>query len=1067
MARRIMWDRAADPTHVYSALDSGGNAAEEGVEVDAPSDSAVSGLMEVFAGGAPSAAATRNLDIIRGGNLGSGEWGWNNGGTPFFGACVPWVIDRPGSYDRDAVINVPHRLRGYRGANTAASIFVRDTTISYRLYVRGTGWTARYDIGTVAAGSTADCLAFEDTQEIIAFCDGTLYSTFDPTDASSWAVKGTTAGFAGGATDTHIALAHTRGQLVLAYINGAKVYVRISHDRGATWDAAVCISDNFEDGLLGDADSLDMAISPTDQNFYLLIEDDTTGAGSDDRLALYRSADGLEWDQLNSDVGNWSVLSRALQNCSLLMLDDGTMVAIVIDADNGTAAAAWVDKNGLQLTRTAGGQVETTAWLGVSSDLLCAPAVSMGQEILASPMIGNIGGSNKEVLNSVLLRWWSNISEQYGYGGMCWLPNEEDGPDSGWGWTANGTGTEGLATDKITLSTTDANNQRYYNQQYGADDGDKLKFGVECVSDCDRANNRVGVRVERQNAGGFGYDFGLYFDQSGVRIYDHGAAAQLADITAGMDFSVMNDVLVDIDFDAAAGGCDISVWVRTESDGYPDDAWVNIANVTAANAAPLVGADFRIDFGNFSWVAGQTTRSVWYYMLMGVMAEGLSATYANAATDHSDLYGRACSSMPQEITDNIYAWWRGAGGAPADRWSLPTRYVYEKENVLRADPKRQWRSDDDEQIVYLVFHDDDLRPYRPDFVALFGINFEKFFIDLDDASTFDTGAGSTPEVTIQVAWGMAAGDDAVGLCAPNLNVDVVADDYIQVAPANAHAAGMWKGRYDKDKSTGRKFYLRILDGNKSGEVYRIESIQNLDDNDRASWQIRLAPNADGSYPELVDVSPVSINDKVGIFSDAIAVEIPTAYYRASGYKYVRIRIPSQETWEGDYRAGYICWGMSVPLGFRPRAAGPEPTLPKIADAEYDSSIDISPNIATITAPDGSVTKRRNGRAPRVVALRWTGQYGRSAWDSAVRSMLEAAAGDVPLVFIEDDHFQHNGPEAPSGDPAKVCYDPILAYLEGAVKTTQRGYRLYTPNECAVSLRGTFTDVAGIVMKEIV
>jgi len=503
------------------------------------------------------------------------------------------------------------------------------------------------------------------------------------------------------------------------------------------------------------------------------------------------------------------------------------------------------------------------------------------------------------------------------------------------------------------------------------------------------------------------------------------------------------------------------VWARFNSNGYPFDPWTRLLTEDVIQGAPFASDDASVEFGQFD--ENGETKSDWYYMLVGDSWEELNDDYANTNDDHEDLGGRLAVMQSQEIGDSVGASFRGAGGYTGDRWRAQTRYQWGKENVLRQDPKRQWRTEGDEKVVTLDFFEHNNRPWRSDFISLHGINFEKFDIQADDASTFDSDGGS-PEFSLTVGWGALDTDDAVGLIVPTSRVELVDEDWVQITPAHGKSTSLYKGRFDKDAISGRRYFLRVLNGLAAGNVYRIESVEMIDDTGGRSWNIRLAPNADGSYPTIAS-DGLTNSDDVGIFGDAIAIELPAAtFYRLTGYRYMRIKIANQTTWDDNFRVGHVMLGMSEPLG--PHTVDGQ-FVPKTADAEWGASLDTEPSVGVAVAPDKSTSKRRQGRAQRVVSLQWTGQSGIDSWQTAVRSMLEAASSDTPVVFMENDSFQHTGPTAPAGTASRVCYDPILCMVEGVIRSGMEAYFPCSPRYGPSDMRGLVSSVSGVVLREIV
>ncbi len=1074
MGRRLMWNREASPSHVLSALDSGGAAAEEGLRVDAAEETDVDGLMELFTGGTPTEEKELYIDTLRSGNLGTAEWGWADPTEDdFYGHCSPWI---PSDFQNPffgANINVAHRIKRADHPDEgimSLMVFNDGGTLYFTRYLATTrSWLSSQTIATVTSQRMADVLMFPDTGETVIFCDGDLYSADGAsyTGGSNYFIKSSISGWSTtyGSAES-ITLVYARGALVLLFTYGTKAYAALSYDRGGFWESPVAVSDDFVDSVTSASD-LHAAVSPIDGNIYMVISDDTGGTST---LRVYRSAGGLIWDRVNDGSNLQTPEDTGSDYPTIAFLEDGTMLVGCEGVDPADGyVLTWLDALGENnLDRAGRNNTISILYTELSNKIYATQVVDLGSECLC---VSNFRGDfvSSWCIISMGCRLTSNISEDQGYDSINWINTIIYSPNQGWNWSKQGTATESKTSTRMTLPTTDANSQITWN--YTAVNAEefiplKVKFKIACGDNCDYANRRVGARFRHESSTGKGYDFGIYFDDDQIRIYDHGAAAWLGSVQT-VDFSSANEIFLDIIFDSGSGGGWVTYWIRPIGT-YPLESWEIKNMLQFANTAPFGSERWDVEWGNFSNVAGQTTTSHWYYFLMGMTAEGATALYKNVLTDHTSLQGKICSSQSQYVAYGITCWWRGAAAYRDDRWTVETRYLWEKGNVFRGDPKRQWRSDADQQEVNLVFYQDDLRKFRPDWVSLHGLNFEKFYIEADDAVTFDSGGGGSPTFSMRVAWGTAAGDDAISTIAPYLEIENLDNDFVQIKPSEASETNLWKGRFDKDNILGRNWYLRIMTGNKANDVYRIESIEMLDDNGGASWQIMLAANEDGSYPELLEAGDaVAIGDEVGIFGDALAIELPpSTFYRPQGYKYMRIRIENQTTWHGDYRIGYVLLGMSAPFG-PPYNTATLTNIPKVPDAEWNSLLSTAPNVSRIDLVDGSVTKRRRGRGKRQIELSWTGLQGIESWQSIVRSMLEAAHSDIPVVFMEEDAYVHAGPVTPTGTPSRVCYDPILCYVEGILQSQHAVYKSFTPKNAEDAIRGMITDISGVILSEIV
>jgi hypothetical protein len=103
----------------------------------------------------------------------------------------------------------------------------------------------------------------------------------------------------------------------------------------------------------------------------------------------------------------------------------------------------------------------------------------------------------------------------------------------------------------------------------------------------------------------------------------------------------------------------------------------------------------------------------------------------------------------------------------------------------------------------------------------------------------------------------------------------------------------------------------------------------------------------------------------------------------------------------------------------------------------------------------------------VIDLQWTGLPGGDSWQSAIRSMLEAASSDTQVVFVENDEGEHTGPTSPSGTTCKTSHDPILCTVDGAIEAEHACYDLHSPLNMTADQRGMRTNVRGVVLREVV
>lgn len=726
MGRRIFWDRAASVDQLYSAT------SEAGLRTGAPTEESVSGLMELFAGGDPTAAKDHYVDLVRYGNLGEGgaEWGWaDQSGSDFFGQCAPWIVDNAACYGSAATINPQVRLHYAKSLDVVFMFWVENTVARYAFLNLSTGvWTEKV-IGQVNAGEILDGHYFEDTGELVMIVDDYIYSTMDPTDAlPSIVTKAVIPGYA--ASADAVKLVYSRGALLCLYETGNALKVHTSYDRGASWSTANTPSLTSLTAL----QDLDVAVSPVDGNFYMAVID---LSGGNEDIYIHRSSDGLVWTLVET-IG----LGVQIGAPGLCALKDGTFLLAWPDRSNNDVMAYILRSDGTydQYLRTPRNTIDYL-WNGWDAGV-CVQMVDAGDRVVGASIYSSATTAN-EVLSTFELRWWSNVSEDNGYTGPCWINTNEAEPHQDWAWTGvSGSGTATKGVDNLQLDTQAGNVQKlYYYNENGADENcpNKVKFRMGVGANASVGSRTCGLRLDRENAAGKGYRLGVFLDDDEIVLYDYQGSAVRG--TATVDLSSADDVvdvLLDIDFDATNGGADVTVWTRQPTNGYPYDAWALAIDGSGANAlvqaAPWAAEKYQIYWGNNNFDTGLTT-SYWYYVFADFRKEEIDDSYANTVSDHSDLNGRLCQPWSQQFANDQEVWFRGAGGAAGDRWSVAVEYAWAKENVHRDDPKLQWRSSADEAVTELVFYESGNRRWHPDWVALFGKNFDQFTIEGDNPST--------------------------------------------------------------------------------------------------------------------------------------------------------------------------------------------------------------------------------------------------------------------------------------------------------------------------------------------
>jgi len=1031
MSRRLFWNVATEETDLYSATD------ETGVRVAVPVETAVQGTMRCEAGGSPTSVQEFAAIVNKSGNLGDAEFTVcrNTVSLDCMGSCASWIPDRP--VFLETVSGAGANLAGLRlvmdkGRGVVLAAYTDDTSLRFAYYDPTTRtWSTPATIGTVGSIQPTGIVVYEDTGEVVVYCDSTCYSCFNPTAGSpTWIVKGT---MSGTVPSWSLDLCNVRGRLVMVgHSNGVVCNLRISYDRGATWQDAESIL-SFTAVRDTSAD-----VNPLDGQIYLVVIDRIGGV---DRALLYVSSDGETWTEIDDDFGSYIALATTVTSSSLYCREDGAIVLLCArDAPNGYLYACVSKDFGISITTATVKEI----MLAGNGEFGFIAGVDAGEEAIV--LVEFVGD-----LISVGTRWWATVSEQTSFNSGSYLPSASP---TGYAWSGNGTGTETVTDDYVQLETTDANQQKYYDKQIGdATDGDcKMKFGVLPVQNCDGTAQLVGARFRFDDTAGNGYDFGVYVDTGAVYLYDHNAAAQVT--FQAFDLTDWGDILVDVEYDAATQVTTVTAYGR-HRDSYPLE-WTDLFEQTVQNGN-AGGGGREILWGNHQRDIGNTTISRWDCAFAGDSAEGCAiSSYRNQPTDPYDLTGKRCVRLSQGTMGLIDLAFRGAGAYFGDQWTVATEYAWAKENVVRPILARDWRSDGEYAEKSIIFAAPGNRPYRMDRIALFGKNFDRFYIDLDDAVTFDSGGGGVPEVSVLVGNALAAGDsiatDVLAYVAHYMEVLERSADWIEIGPVAGKGGGLWKGRFDAGQSSGKNWYVRVLDGTGAGKVYRIEAIERI--NNVGQYAIRLGYKPDGTAPDVVTDGLANL-DHVAIFGDSIGFEVPGV--REGGYAYMRIRVLTQRTWHADYRLGYVLWGISAQLG-----GGKETPEP-----EWDLAQVRGQNVGFVGTPDNVEFVRQRGNVPREFLLSWSGVAGREALESPISVLFSASSVGRPVVFFEEDSIEPTGPSVPTS-PLETTYDPILCRVMGSAENVFQSFEGVTLWQMSDGSRGgRRINVGGIGLREIV
>jgi hypothetical protein len=355
----------------------------------------------------------------------------------------------------------------------------------------------------------------------------------------------------------------------------------------------------------------------------------------------------------------------------------------------------------------------------------------------------------------------------------------------------------------------------------------------------------AGVQTDGANSQGFKFRF----SSTGYRLVDQ-AGNTLVTVTTSM--TSYQEFLVILRYDHSANTGALRVWRRALFTRC-DTAWTE--DLAATTFAESAGAAQVFRIGGTDIAA-----AVDWDLAYLLVAQGSGGLYTQV--NPSDLTGRPLTDgLAFRVTDQVNIRGFGNQGSKADTWTLDTGYQYPKANLWRNQrPSCTWRSTADNASTNLVFDAGTNNLFRGQIAALFGINFRTATLQFNA-----TDAWGAPSATLALDGTIVSGVVSASVGRGFIGFTIT--------------SGFTMVPHMFKSSEGQRFFAEI-----GGQGYLI------DDNSATVLYIQ-------------DVDFTAAAGTVYVYSDRLAAD----YGSVIGYRFMRLLIGAQQTYDNDYRAGYLLW----------------------------------------------------------------------------------------------------------------------------------------------------------------
>lgn len=656
-----------------------------------------------------------------------------------------------------------------------------------------------------------------------------------------------------------------------------------------------------------------------------------------------------------------------------------------------------------------------------------------------------VGGSSTVTMPSI-----DGYNDETKRGGWDynWLPFDiPGGASSGGYWTKSGSGSESLASAKLSLVTSGASLVHYSSSPTTSvfDQGLIVRFSLTCITS-DITKRHIGVRIRLSAGGGSptdDYDVTIAFHPGKFLVYDNNASAQIgADVT--LDMTTEREFIVAMKGGVTGSGAadgSYQVWYRTKNSASDREWTKSIGSTTVQNDTSSPSGTNLVRWGHLI-VGGGTSGWSEFHLSKGHSAGENIIDQTNPAGLWAKPYApvgyRAYLSGGTFIT---------AHGGPArknDLYFVDTRYGYPISRVMFSEsqtPRVKWRSTDLTQktialaLDAIILGADDSFPGNDVIgISLLGINWRTGELQ---------GYNSTSASWVTVAEiDAASGMTSLGWTREGGSVmPGGGSSGSQYLHTNEFAGGTF-GLQD---GTGTN--LRKILGNTSGK-----------------WSGSTTQKLPTVLLEGAEASDRSAGSLGHIISPNVTVIAKLNGAKYAGY---RLMIDAQSTVDGYFEIGNIIIGWVEAFG-----------------RQYSRGriIETAANTSVVSRTDGTTTSKNYGPSQRSVQFSWTDGVDVSSVQGASPDpdyILGSTDGSAkPIASVGDAPYQIEGIVRMMEGPNKaVVYLPSVDRAGNTITLNRRHQfvagRIMTPARIESVVGDENTDpgevfrVASVNLEEIV
>ena len=511
---------------------------------------------------------------------------------------------------------------------------------------------------------------------------------------------------------------------------------------------------------------------------------------------------------------------------------------------------------------------------------------------------------------------------------LAWFPIEE--PD-GMGWAANGVGAATIDATGSLLLAPSAQTRYYSKAPAGTSANLAVEFSCELTAgDGDKTADDISVYIRLADAASYEYIAVIRLEDDGYNVWDPDAAANVNGSPIAVDMTSQVRFRVAIDDSG-----NVIVWHCTDAHVRE---WTKAVDGDVTSPGATANADL-IEWGHR---AANSDTSQWQAFHFSALAYHWSETdfgnFANSWTNPASLNALTLSSLPQLVFDGVKLAATSGPTRIGETWQIAADSQYPAAAVdprVASSPSRGWRSADDsaQQILCWDIEPDytDSGTWEGDAIAcfVFGANWESGFLE-----AYNSSAG-------WVTLGQLVASDGFTTLEFTRRGRILYPDASQTIDGKRY--------FFREEHAGDTFDLGAA-GDGGTRYHKIA--HNAEGAWRGSGVTTKTPRVVLERDNLVSTDPASGTGELWRRDFGLIVSGVEAL---ASYDHIRLRIPAQDTADGDLRIGTLVIGTVAVLA-RPYDWG----------WEY---IHVQP-ISITNRPDDSIAARTTGKMRREIRFGW-------------------------------------------------------------------------------------------------